>query len=148
MRTNQNTGQAGIPVVTSLCLMIILSISCRKNDEPGPDFRDVYTGDFIGLLTYNYPTPGDDGYIHWKTDTVLLNTIVNISKDPQADSSLIVKSAKASFTAKLDPYFKDQFTCMECNGPPDYVKYNSTDSIYVFIKYGVAASYNFDGIRK
>jgi len=124
--------------LTSLILFLCAVTSCEEgNNEFQADFRNSLTGTYACTETFYYFDPVNDTIMNWSTDTISNNTLVTIEK--YQDSSLNILIGNYSFTATHEGNHK--FTCLECNGPPDYADFFAPDSIYIFRKSGVT-NYN------
>jgi hypothetical protein len=123
-------------------LVLFALCSCQNEFEDEIDFRDDYIGIYNCLGTYYYFSPINDTVMNWSVDTIALNQTIEVEKD--ADSSLNIIIGNYSFLATYDDYW-NHFTCLECNGPPNYAEFYSDDSIYIFIKSGVTNSFNYKG---
>lgn len=125
----------------NVILLFCLS-SCVKEEENNNDFRDQYIGIYNCTVTFYYFNPIDDTIMNWSTDTILINHEVFVEKI--TDSSLIViLNESNSFEALYEG--NNKFTCTECNGPNNYIRFFGTDSMYVYEKYGVTNSRNYYG---
>ncbi len=114
--------------------------SCNK-ENTGDDFRDNYVGSYTCTETYFYFDPIDDTILNWSSKVTATDRTVHIDKF--ADSSLMVSIGNSGFEARYES--DNKFTCTECSGPDDYVKFFSGDSIYVYRKFGVTNSYDYYG---
>lgn len=142
-------------VIIGSCLLILFlaQFGCTKNTDqvrltpvpPEKDFRDTLVGDYRCMTTYFYFCPVGDT-MHWCTDTISYDDIINISKS--GDSSILVfheEGANSDYSF-IGHYLGDNyFECLECNGPPDYARFFGTDSVKVFRKAGVTNSYQYYG---
>lgn len=142
----QKTFKGSIKYIFAL---IIIFTSCdKKTAETEPenkvDFRDKFVGTYTCLETFFYFDPINDTIMNWSTDTVSMNQVIEIEKN--ADSSLNVIIDNYSFIATYEN--NDKFTCLECNGPPDYVRFYQEDSTYVYRKYGVTNSRKYYGKKE
>jgi hypothetical protein len=130
----------------------IVAIDSKDFISPGPiwqfttllDFRDEYVGNYKCMQTYIYFCPvGDMNF--WCTDTISFNHEITIQKI--ADSSLKIRiHSYYSFEAKYTGNKK--FTCMECNGPPDYVRFYDSDSMNVYERDGEVNCYEYYGKKE
>lgn len=120
------------------------------NIEQQLDFRDDLVGTYTCLETYSYFDPINDTITNWSTDTISDNTMITVEKFQ--DSSLNVIIGNYNFIGtyqKIGPFNeKETFTCLECNGPPDYAKFFENDSIYIYRKYGVTNNRDYYGKKQ
>lgn len=131
--------------LTSLILFLCAVTSCEEeNNEFQADFRDSLTGTYSCTETFHYFDPVNDTIMNWSTDTISDNTKVIIEK--YQDSSLNILIGNYSFTAAYEGNYK--FTCLECNGPPDYADLFAPDSIYIFQKSGVTNYSEYFGKKR
>ncbi|HNX44700.1 MAG TPA: hypothetical protein PLJ84_11130, partial [Bacteroidales bacterium] len=120
--------------LSALILALFVVTSCEEeNGEFQGDFRDSLTGTYACLETFHYFDPVNDTIMNWSADTISDNTLVTIEK--YQDSSLNIVIGNYSFIATYEGDHK--FTCLECNGPPDYADFFAPDSINIIRKSGV-----------
>ncbi|MBE0661215.1 MAG: hypothetical protein IH597_02005 [Bacteroidales bacterium] len=125
-------------------LVFLLSVmtSCEsENNEKPPDFRDDFVGTYTCMETFTNLDPTYFPYLVWITDTVGYSTMIITEK--HQDSSLNIIIGSYSFIATFEG--NNTYTCLDCNGPPDYARFFNTDSIFVYQKYGVTARRNYLG---
>jgi len=122
------------------------------NETTGPvwsfstiiDFRDGFTGNYYCLVTRSYFCPSGDT-MNWCTDTLADKKQVLVEK-VQERFLLIRVSESYSFEAEYQEW-SNTFECIDCPGPPDYIRFFPNDSIYVYVRVGVLNSYNYYGIK-
>jgi hypothetical protein len=114
-----------------ILLFVITSCGSENNEKPA-DFRDSFIGSYTCMATYFYFDPINDTILNWSTDTSSYNTMVTIEQYQDSSLNVIIGNY-------------NKFTCLECNGPPDYAKFFNNDSIHVFRKSGVTNNYDYYG---
>lgn len=122
------------------------------NETKGPvwsfstiiDFRDGFIGTYNCLVTRLYFCPVGDT-MNWCTDTFADKRQVTVEKG--LEKLLLIRVSEShSFEAAYQEW-NNSFECIDCPGPPDYIRFFPNDSIYIYVRAGVLNSYNYYGTK-
>jgi hypothetical protein len=130
----------------------VLAKASYGNATPGPvwqfstliDFRDGFVGACKCMKTYFYFCPNGDE-MNWCTDTVSFDYPISVEKFNE-ESQMVKMSESYSYEAIYQEW-NDTFECIDCPGPPNYVRFFGNDSTESYLRFGPLNSYTYFGKR-
>lgn len=127
---------------------LIISVGCETFEGEEVDFRDDFLGTYSCMGVSSYPSNPGDGSILWHYDTIDYRYKVLVEKHADSSLSVIYDLSRGNSFLASPTESDDVFVCLDCSGPPNYVKFIEKDSIYVYLKQGVVASLSLYGKKE